>query len=282
MNKRKWIFIILSTLFALYAIFPFLVLILGSFLPNSYIINGLGVHELKNLTVDNYLEVYEKLFSAEKSDYWNYLKSTLLISVVTVIFVLILATFTAYFFSRLANRFLGKLSYLLIFNYLFPSIALIYAYYDFYSYLSLYNSIIGLIIANTAFCYPFSAWMLIGNFNEIPIIYDKTAILDGASKYSILRNIIIRKSFTGLFAISLFTFVLTWNELAYASNFTSSGSTNRPLSAGVVDTVLNQGESSQLGLFSAFGTFILIPLLCLMIFLEMKSHKLLLKENKSF
>lgn len=282
MNIRKVIFIFFTTIMVLFTIVPFITLILGSLLPNSYIVNGIGIDKLNNITLNNYSEIFSIIGSTNGPPYVDYLKNTLIISSTTVIFVLFLSVFTAYFFSRLATRFLHKFNYLLILTYFFPPIILIYAYFDIYTSYHLHNTLIGLIIPNTAFCYPFSAWLLIGNFNEIPVNYDKSAILDGASRLSILKNIIIRKSFTGLFAVSLFTFVLTWNELVYANYLTTEGSSVRPLSAGVVDKVLNQGDSSQLGLFTAFGTLTLTPLIVIFIFLELRSHKLLLKENKSF
>lgn len=282
MKQEKFWIRLFSALLIFFTMAPFLTLFLGSLVPNSYVVNGLDIHSLRNISFKNYIEISSSFFSYEKSPYLRYLLSTLIICFGTVVFVVILSIFNAYFFSRLANKWVRKLEHLLIFTYFFPSVILIFAYFDIYAKLNLNNSFAGLIIANTAFCYPFSSWLLIGNFNEIPTIYDKSAILDGVSKYSILRNIIIRKSYTGIFTISLFSFVLTWNELAFAMNLTTSSSVTRPLSAGVVDIVLNQGESSQLGLFSAFGVITLTPLMLIFIILELKSHKLLLKENKSF
>jgi ABC-type glycerol-3-phosphate transport system permease component len=83
-------------------------------------------------------------------------------------------------------------------------------------YFGLVNSYLGLILVYTILTLPLSVWMLTSYFRAIPVELEEAAIMDGASRVSILFRITLPLSLPGLAAVLVYAFVTTWNEFILA------------------------------------------------------------------
>jgi ABC-type glycerol-3-phosphate transport system permease component len=81
---------------------------------------------------------------------------------------------------------------------------------------------LGAIIPDTVFFLPLAIWLLATFFQELPAEVEDAAKVDGAGQLRMLTSVIAPLAAPSLFATGAFVFVLSWNELIFASTFTFS------------------------------------------------------------
>jgi N,N'-diacetylchitobiose transport system permease protein len=83
----------------------------------------------------------------------------------------------------------------------------------------LLNTLPSLILVYTATTLPFTAWMLYGFINGIPIELEEAAMIDGCGRWGAFRRVTLPLLGPGLVATSVFSFITAWNEFLYALVF---------------------------------------------------------------
>lgn len=99
---------------------------------------------------------------------------------------------------------------------LMPPIAIIFPVFLLYVYFGLVDTYLGLIILYTAFNLPYVIWMMRGYIEDIPLELEESALVDGCTRWEVLRKVVFPMARTGLFATAVFTFVFSWNEFIFA------------------------------------------------------------------
>lgn len=80
----------------------------------------------------------------------------------------------------------------------------------------------GLILLYTAFNVPYVTWMMRGYIQEIPLELEQSAMVDGLSRWAVLRKVVLPMARAGLFATAVFTFIFAWNDFLFALILTKS------------------------------------------------------------
>lgn len=152
----------------------------------------------------------------------RYLLNSTLVSALTVLLSLVVGAMAAYALAR--YRFRGRrftlLSIIVVMSIPLPS--LLVPTYVFLAEIGLLNTRAGLVVLYTAYQLPIVVWVLFGYFQTIPIELDRAAMIDGYSRFAVLRKIIIPLSTTGLIAAGLFVLTFAWNDFVVALVMTSS------------------------------------------------------------
>jgi ABC-type glycerol-3-phosphate transport system permease component len=146
----------------------------------------------------------------------RYFLNSVIISSGSTALALLLAVFASYGFARF--RFRGKRAaqaFILV-GQLLPTAAIIVPLFMTLRYLDLVNTYLGLILVYTILTLPLSVWMLTSYFRAIPVELEEAAIIDGASRLSILFRITLPLSLPGVVAVLVYAFVTTWNEFIFA------------------------------------------------------------------
>ena len=73
------------------------------------------------------------------------------------------------------------------------------------------------MIAYTSFALPFGTWYLRNYVRSLPDELDEAAMIDGCSRFSALRRVVVPLMTPGIAAAGAFIFLLCWNEYAFAS-----------------------------------------------------------------
>ena len=140
------------------------------------------------------------------------LRNTIVMAIGTSLMTLVFAIPTSYVFARHRLKLSKVLAQLILFTYLFPAtyviIPLSYWLYE----LGLMDNILGAILAQAVFTFPFSCMILTGYFQSIPKEIEESALIDGCSTLSIIARVIIPLSAPGLVAIFMYSFILGWNS----------------------------------------------------------------------
>jgi len=169
-------------------------------------------------TIQNYAKV---IFA---SNIPRYFFNSLVITLGATALALLLAVFASYGFASF--EFPGKpywQAFILI-GQLLPTAAIIVPLFITLRVLGLVNTYWGMILIYMIITLPLSVWMLTSYFRAIPRELEEAAIIDGASRVSVLFRIVLPLSIPGIVAVVIYAFVTTWNEFIFALCFATDDS----------------------------------------------------------
>ncbi|TDT72277.1 carbohydrate ABC transporter membrane protein 2 (CUT1 family) [Hypnocyclicus thermotrophus] len=212
-----------------------------------------------NWTLENYrIALFEK-------DLLIWLKNSLIISLVTAAFGVVLSISAAYSFSRF--RFWGRKSGMMIFlvTQMFPAPMLLLPMYILLVKLGLINQFLGLLIPYIATAVPFSVWNLKGYFDTVPKSLEESAYIDGCNVVQALIKIVLPLSTPAIAISFLFSFMTAWSEYIVARIIL----TNKKLLTLPVGLVNMQGQfATSWGIYSAAAIITSIPVIILFVSLS--------------
>lgn len=165
------------------------------------------------------LEQFHKLFKDHPFLTWY--KNTIFVATVTTLFSVTFAALTGYALARLRFRGAQTFSSLVLMTYLVPTTLLFIPLYQILSRLHLINTLGSLIITYPTFILPYSTWLLMGYFRNIPEELENAAMIDGATRFQAFRRITLPLAKPALLAVALLSFTSAWNEFIYAFVFIS-------------------------------------------------------------
>jgi multiple sugar transport system permease protein len=97
-----------------------------------------------------------------------------------------------------------------------PPIAVVFPIFLLYAKVGWADTYHGLILLYTAFALPYVIWMMRGYLQEIPLELEESALVDGCSRWGVLRHVVVPVARSGLFATAVFAFIFSWNEFLFA------------------------------------------------------------------
>jgi multiple sugar transport system permease protein len=142
--------------------------------------------------------------------------NSLLVSIATMVITVLLSMPMAYALARLQGRLRAAGTVWILTSQVFPSILIIIPLFLVLRSINLNDTLFGLILVYVTFTMPFTLWMLQGYVAAIPAELEEAGEMDGASRFTILRTIVLPLLAPGLVATAMFTFVSAWNEFFLA------------------------------------------------------------------
>ena len=207
----------LGLLVALVTLFPILWMVSTAFKPASEIYS-LTPHPLPaHPTLANFRTVIDG--SVIGMPYWNFLKNSLFVTLVSVAASSLIAMLAAIALARFRFRFRTSYLIMLLIVQMLPQQALVIALFLDFRPLSLLDSLVGLILVYTAFALPVTIWMLRNFVAAVPRELEEAAAIDGAGPVRVFWRILLPLVAPGLVATSVFAFIFAWNEFIFALTF---------------------------------------------------------------
>jgi multiple sugar transport system permease protein len=77
-----------------------------------------------------------------------------------------------------------------------------------------------LIVTYLTFAIPFATWLLVTYLRQIPISFEEAAMIDGCTRFGALRRIIFPLVIPGMIIVLVFSFLVGWNDVLFASVLT--------------------------------------------------------------
>jgi multiple sugar transport system permease protein len=199
--------------------------------------------------LDNYTRVLTNI------PFMQYLKNSLVIAIGTTHGSLVLGTLAGYGFARYRFRFSEAVRFLVLVMRMAPRMVLVVPYYLMMQRLGLLDTYTGLVLAYVSFALPFSIWLLIGFFVDVPIDVEEAALIDGCSPLGVLVRIVIPIAAPGLVVAAIFAFLVSWNEFLFALILSGVEAKTLP----VVIAGLNTDAGPLYGEMSAAAVMVMLP-----------------------
>ncbi|MEN6298379.1 MAG: carbohydrate ABC transporter permease [Anaerolineaceae bacterium] len=218
-------------------------------------------------TIDNYI------YAFQKENFALFIKNTLLVSVVSTIIVIVLASLASYSFARY-NVGGGSVLFFILTTKMMPAIAVVLPYFIIFREIG--NSPIGellgigldkpgaLIISYTIFNLPFAIWLMVSFFQDIPRELEDSARLDGYSRMNVFYRVVLPLAMPGIAVTAIFCLIFSWNEFLFAYILTRDAA--RTITVGVESFFTLRGI--LWGPVAAAATISVLPMLVFVLVLQ--------------
>ena len=202
-------------------------------------------------TLKNYISIFIQ------KGYWKYLVNSVIIAITATFLTVSIGTPCAYAFSRFKMKADNHLFFAILTTRMAPPIAIALPMYIMFSKFGLIDTHIAVILAHTTFNLVLVVWVMKGFFDEVPREIDESALVDGCTEFMAYRKVLLPLAAPGLVAVSIFSFIFSWNELLFALILTAEESRTLPVSI----PSLVQHTGTLWGQVAAVASIATIPVL---------------------
>ena len=205
---QKTAMLILGIVLMAFAMFPYVVAVLGSLLPDSAIMKGKFL-EVGSYSGHNYLSLFQI------TNFARAILNSFINATISAFLAVIISAPGAFAFSRSRFRQKRLVLVLILATQMFPGALMVLSLVRIIQNIGLLNTYGGLALAYLTQTIPISLWLLIVFFQNVPMDLDEAARVDGCNYWQIFYRVIVPLSLPGISAILFFAFIAAWNDLLY-------------------------------------------------------------------
>jgi trehalose/maltose transport system permease protein len=249
-----WLLVVVIVLLLAFIALPVLFIVFGSL--NSDVAVARGDFWPTEFTWANYADIWTTV------DLGTGLVNSLLTAGATAVAASGLAVTTAYVLVRF--RFLGRITILrgLLALQSIPGTLLLLPVFVVFSNiasatgLQIIGSRWGLFVTYLTFALPFATWVMVTYLRGLPKELEEAARIDGASNGRILRTIVLPLSWPGIVVSAIFSFLLGWNDVLFASIMTTQNTRTVAVALEVF------GATQEGGAIPVYGQMMAASIIC--------------------
>nr|MQY58639.1 ABC transporter permease subunit [Clostridia bacterium] len=234
-------------------------------------------------TLGNWSFLWESPFGPQYPSIWWVTLNTLVMSLIMTLIVVVVSSMTAYALSRM--KFTGRKSFLslTLILHAFPSVTLLIPIYFVLIWVSKipvigrgvpllgglgYNTIGGVALVMVAFQLPFGIWVMKGFFDNISWDMERSALIDGASRFRVWWQIMMPNIKPGIAALSIFSFITAWNAYLIPLTFTAGRAGKSAVLSLYLQNFISESVMTEWNAVAAVGLFQLIPVVIFFLFTQ--------------
>jgi ABC-type glycerol-3-phosphate transport system permease component len=260
---RETLFYLAVVIVVLIALFPFYWILRTSLESNSQVAAGVGG---ANGIIPSHLsgQAFVNVFTQQ--GFLHPLLNSVIVALGCTVVTIIVASMAGYALARLKIRGAGAILAFILLAGFFPVLAMIGPLFLLLRYIGALNSIYPLIIIYLVYTLPISTWLLKNFFEQIPRDLEDAALTDGATRLQTLRKVVVPVAIPGVFTAAILSFILAWNDFAFAVSFLSTQSHfTAPLA---ITTFTESGFQTFYNLLDAAVVIVSIPIALLVLFAQ--------------
>lgn len=207
-------------------------------------------------TFDNFSE------ALNQSGFLHQYANSIIVAVATTAVSLLLGVPAAYGLTRFNFRGKRTVALFILSTRFVPFIGMLFPLYIIFNALGLLDTYRGLIILHVTFALVTVVWMMRGYFMQVPVELEEASMCDGTTRLGALFRVVIPLAAPGMAAVSVFTFIISWNEFLFALMFTR----NQVKTAPVALVSFMSFEGINWGPMAAAGLLVLAPVFLFSLF----------------
>lgn len=187
-------------------VFPFFWILITSFKPSSEIFGKSTAFHIiaNNPTLVNFQAVLDK-------GILNSVKNSFIVATITTIYVVSVATLSAYILARVRFKGKGIVLAIILSVSMFPQMVVVGPVFNMFYKLDMLNSYF-VTLAYSSITLPAAVWIMVAHFKRIPLSIEEAASIDGCSQWKTLWKVIFPIALPGVFTSAIMTFIAAWNE----------------------------------------------------------------------
>ncbi|MFC7981429.1 carbohydrate ABC transporter permease [Streptomyces sp. NPDC057336] len=211
-------------------------------------------------------EHFETAVSADH--FWSFVSNSLIVTILAVVFSLIIALAGSFALARM--RFKGRRGFIIGFMLaqMAPWEVMVIAIYMIVRDASMLNSLVPLTLFYMMMVLPFTILTLRGFVAAVPKELEEAAMVDGCTRMTAFRRVILPLLAPGLMSTSMFGFITAWNELPLVLVMNKEvESQTLPLWLTSFQTVFGDDWGATMAASSLFA----VPILILFVYLQRRA-----------
>lgn len=245
---------IAATLF--FCLFPILWMLLTAFKNSG---DAFTAKWIFTPTLENFTTIFSSPY-----DFGSLTVNSLIVSILTTVIGIPIATMAAYALSRFSFRGNRALLIGFLVSQFIPPVVIALPVFNVFETLGLLDTRTALIVMNLSIIVPYSIWMIKGFIDALPDAIEEAGFVDGCGDLGILRHITLPLAMPGILVSSVFAFVLSWNEFLYPFLLT-----RQDAKTATVGLLTTQGTNGvEWNLMSAAGLIVMVPVFVLSLFIR--------------
>ncbi len=246
---------------ALVMVTPFLLMVSTSFKPQAFVLTVPPQLIPDPATTAN----YEQAWSSQS--FSRYFANSVLVAVSSTALSVLLSSMMAYAFARFEFRGRETMFRCVLIGLTVPAMMLIIPQFILAKHLGLLDSLLGLVVFYVAGSLSLNVFLLRGFFETIPAELDQAMQVDGAGAWTRYVRLVLPLSRPALATATIFTFLATWDEFAWALTIINDPQM-RTLPVAI--QLFHGQNATQWGLVFAAATIAVVPVL--VVFLVFQRH----------
>ncbi len=211
----------------------------------------------------NYLDVWSTV------DLANGLVNSLIASLTAAVIATFFGLGAAYCLTRFSFRGRGPFLSSLVGLQSIPGVMIILPLFVLFSSIGtavgipIVGSRPALIVTYLTFAIPFATWLLVTNLRQIPVAFEEAAMIDGLTRFGALRKIIFPLMIPGMVVTLVFSLLVGWNDVLFASVLTTPATQTVAIQLGTFASTTESGSLPLYGQLMAASLISAAPVVIL-------------------
>ncbi len=191
--------------------------------------------------------------------------NSIIVSLGSTAISITVATLAAYSLTRFRFRGQRAVPYVAILGYMIPSVIFVFPMFLTMVAFDLPDTLLSLILGYVCITLPFCLWLMWAFFRGVPIEIEEAALVDGATRLQVFRQVVLPVALPGIIAASIFSLIVSWNDYLFGRVFMNSMD-KLPLTVGVMHFF--DGTHVDWGLMMASCVLMTLPMAILFGFMQ--------------
>lgn len=205
-------------------------------------------------TFQNFISIF-----SEPNNFGPMVLNSVLVSALTVLVAIPIATLAAYAFSRYTFKAKNVLLVWVLSSQFAPPVVIVLPFFTLFMKLRLLDTKFALVILNLSFVLAFAVWMIKGFIDSLPREIEQAARVDGCNQFQVLLHVTFPLIMPGVITSAVFCFIQSWNEFLFALIISRKYATT--LQVGLMSLVSDRGIIWEQ--MAAAGLIVMIPIFIL-------------------
>lgn len=193
------------------------------------------------------LDSFERILTETKLP--RYMLNSLITSLMATAMCIFCAIPAGYALARFQFKGKNTVTTGILLVKLLPQTATLIPLYIMLVNVRLINNSFGLAFTHLFIMVPYTIWMSRGFIKTIPFTVEEAALIDGCNKIQAIVKVVLPMISSGLFAVGLYAFMLSWEEFLFAYTFTGSEA-SKTITVGL-STLIGEDTSDWGGIMAA-------------------------------
>lgn len=256
-NKIIFLFMIVLSIFTLA---PIVIVLMNSFKSKLYISNA----PFKLPTSKTFSELSNYIEGIRATSFWSAAKYSIFITICSVLVIVLLTSMTAWYITRVKNKFNQILYYVFAFSMIVPFQMVMFTMTQFANILHL-NNPVGLVFLYLGIGSGLCVFMFCGFVKSIPIELEEASMIDGCNTIQTFFRIIIHVLKPITVTVAILETMWIWND--YLLPYLVVGTEYRTIPIAI--QYLRGGHGSiDMGAMMAMLVLALIPIVVFYMFCQ--------------
>jgi multiple sugar transport system permease protein len=184
------------------------------------------------------LEHFTAILGGSGYNFLGFLANSAQISLGSVALIMVIAVPASYAIVRLGFGGSWLLQIITSLR-LVPAMFFAIPFFLIFSSLGVYDTIVGLVLANAFINLPLALLIICGTLRELPVEIEEASTIDGAGPFRSLFSIVLPLLAPGLVAVGILVFVFSWSDYLFAVILSASNAV--PVTVGAAFFVTSAG-----------------------------------------